>query len=263
MIKNKSSDGFGVIGVLVIVIAVGVIGFAGWTVYKTQSKTSTNTQNSTESTKDTQSKTVTLAKTYADKVGNFSVKYPESWILKSSSDTSDPNTVSSTATLTSPSGTVLNLASDMGGRGGACLPEESEKPFTPGNTCPSIEYLSLEVVPITNVYYYFTSTQANGTSKNVYDKSTIVLTTTHFMDEKGKQQYVVGLTDSNPPYELKLNSPKMGLITPDLFFEVYDSSNKFHPMIYAYASGSDASFLQSEDVSTIKEILRTMTVSVQ
>lgn len=265
MLKNKSSDGFGVVGVLVLAISVGVISFAGWTVYKAQTKTqtATNTQTSTQSTKDVQQKTVTLSKTYTDSVGNFAVKYPASWSLKSSTDTSEPEMASSDATITSPSGTVLRLASNWGGRGGMCEPEPSEKPFIAGNTCPSIEYLSSEVVPISNVYYSSTTIKADGNSSNVYKKSTIVLATTHYMKPNGKQQYVVGLTESNPPYEIKLNSPKMGLVMSDLYLTVYNSSGTFYPYIYTYASGPDAAFLQSEDVATIKEILRTMTVSVQ
>lgn len=263
MIKNKASDGFGVVGVLVLVISVGIVGFAGWTVYKAQTKTATDTQSSTQSSKDVQQKSVTLSKTYTDSVGNFAVKYPASWSLKSSSDTSEPDMATSDATITSPSGTVLRLASNGGGRGGVCGPDPSEKPFIAGNTCPSIEHLSSEVVPISDVYYLSKTIKADGNSSNVYKKSTIVLTTTHYMDEAGKQQYVVGLADSNPPYEIELNSPKMGLVFPDLYFTVYNSSGNFYPYIYAYASGPDAEFLQSEDVATIKEILRTMTVSVQ
>lgn len=263
MSKNKSSDGFGALGLLLILVIVGGISFAGWSVYRAQTKPSTTkSENNNQSTNNTPSTASDLSKTYTDPVGNFSIKYPSDWTLAASSNTSDPNFATSEATLSSPSGTVLKLGSNWGGRGGFCVPEDSEKPFTPGNTCPSVEYLSSEALPIANVYYASLTTGADGTSGNVFKKSNIVLATKHYMDNAGKSEYVIGITDSNPPDELQLNKPIMGLVISDFFFTPYNAAGKFYPYIYAYASGADASFLQSKDVSTIKDILRTMVVNL-
>jgi hypothetical protein len=106
-----------------------------------------------------------------------------------------------TTTLTSPRGTILHLNLDWGGRGGACFAKDTDKPFQPGNACPSSENLNSEPTQIKNVYGYIAHVTKTSYSQS-FEKSTIVLLTKHYADETGKQQYVIGLSASDGSYAL-------------------------------------------------------------
>lgn len=205
-------------------------------------------------------KSTSTTKVYTDPVGKFSVQYPADWKLTATKDVKDASTASAEAKLTSPTGTVLELKSDWGGRGGMCEPEAGDKPFAAGNACASNEYLSSELLPIDNVYYPVDVERANGTTGTTYKKTDILLVTSHYAYIDGKSQYLIGLIDSNPQYTISLKDPDMGLIAPKHFLTVYDADGTFQPYIYATASGTTKEFLQSKDADTIKAILRTIKV---
>ena len=215
-------------------------------------------QTSTQSKTD---KTIELDKTYVDTTGKFSVKYPSTWKVKTETGIQgDPNSPTTTSTLTSPAGTVLNLRSDWGGRGGMCEPEATDKPFAAGNVCPTIQTLTAETLPVDNVYYADTEVGASS-SKSTYKQAAVVLVTEHWADTKGVSQYVVGVASTNLNDGQLAFAPTMGALSSYPWITNYNAAGKFQPYIYAYASGKTADFLKSDDVSVIKDILRTLTVN--
>jgi Tfp pilus assembly protein PilE len=270
-ICRRDDNGFGPIELLIIVVVLGILTFGGLYFFTRSSRTNTKatttkttskaaTPEASQPAKTPAAKTdkpVTLTKVYADSGKNFTVKYPSDWVLKETTTSGED----STATLTSPTGTVLNLKADLGGRGGDCEPGASEKPFAAGNTCPTKEYLSSDVVPgITNVYYASRVNQPNGQINFSYKKTDIVLVTAHYADPSGASTYIIGLTASNDANKVTLNAPVMGLYVPYEFFTVSDANGQFHPYIYAYATGSSQAFLSSKDIPSITAILKSMDV---
>jgi len=263
MTKLKNSLGFSAVEVLLILIVIGILGFTGWFVYHSQKVV--NTDHASTKTNSQPVSTIKLNKTYLDQTGNFTVKYPSSWKAQTSNSTQGGADYPITSTtLTSPVGTILNLKSDWGGFGGGpCIPAATDAPFKAGNKCVSWEYLSSETLPIDNVYYASDNgPDASGEITFSYKPSTIVLTTMHYSDPEGTSKYIIGIKSSNPADPVVLNKPITGINRPETFFDVQGPSGKSYPLIYAYASGSDASFLKSKDASTIDSILKTMVVSL-
>lgn len=259
---DKREQGFGHVVAILAVVVVLAIGLAGWRVWSA-AKNKQTTNESTANTANTANNATTGKKTYTDPVGKFTVEYPEAWTLQSQVDDEDPDFSSATATLTSSSGTVLQLNSDWGGKGGYCQPEPGDTPFAKNNACPTWEFLSSEETSINNVYYPEEKRKEDGTLEYAYDKTAdIKLVTVHFGNPTGNDQYLIGLTDSRPEAPIKLNSPEMGLYPNYMWFTVYDSNGKFRPYIYAYAVGDSEAFLTSADAMAIKEILRTLRVDI-
>jgi hypothetical protein len=260
---KKSDDGFSHIEALLVIVIAIVIAGVGFYVYHARNnsnKSYTSAANASTTTKPAVKPKATVPnKTFTDPIGKFSVDYPSDWkIVTATSTQGDQQT--SQATLTSPSGTVLNLNSDWGGRGGDCQPADSDKPFQVGNTCPTLEYLSSVKVPINNVYY--SKIQPTVNDSVTYAISNIVLTTSHYEDPGGVSDYLIGLVESNPDYPVTVNKPQMGLFLPMDFFSVYNSTDKMTQYIYAYAKSTSASFLTSNDAATVKTILMSLKITI-
>lgn len=259
----KNSDGFSPIHALLILVIVGIVGFTGWYVWSANEEAAENYDTKSSSVDTESDKTTsTLSKTYLDSVGKFSINYPANWKLVMTKDASDADNAWSDAKLTSPTGTILSLRSNFGGKGGMCEPEDGDEPFAAGNACSTNEYLSSDTLPIKNVFYPEDAKDTNGTFMSSYKQSNIVLVTAHYADNDGKSQYTIGVTDSDPRFPVYVNKPTMGMVVPEHFVTVYDASGKFHPYIYATASGEDKSFLTSNDAVTVKAILRTLKIDV-
>lgn len=116
IVRQQGSAHIIIIIVLVLVFCIiGLLGFVLWQNFfsgKTASTSNSTTQSATatDSTSD-------LSETYTSSVGLFSIHYPTSWALA----TGDSSSEAEDATLTSPSGTVLQIgANSVGGRGGSC-----------------------------------------------------------------------------------------------------------------------------------------------
>lgn len=197
-------------------------------------------------------------KTYEDKSGNFVVKYPAEWKIKTSTNKQGDLTTVQT-TITSATGTVVNLNTDAGGKGGQCEPRKTDEAFKTGNLCPSWEYLSQEVLNVKNVYY--TKSTASGDEVK-FDTlpAKVYLVTKHFATPEGKSSYVIGVTAKDEAPDLTLNKPMMGFNFD--FEQFYNTNSKGESKyyIYAYAIKPDKSFLTSKDAEVVKNIFRSMTV---
>jgi hypothetical protein len=252
---RKNNDGFSAIETLLILIIIGLVGFVGWYVYQAKQTADKNTAISSSSQAAVSKPK--LAKTYTNNKGGFSVQYPANWKLKAE----PADSYAEVATLTSPKGTVLNLRADEGGKGGDCFPSPSDVPFRAGNTCSSVEYLSSEKLNVNNIYYSKLHKGSDGSPVFTYELADVVLTTNRFADSAGKPGYFIGVTESTEDSPVRLNEPVMGLYVSNVWLTVYDKSGKSYPYIYTYANGSTPDFLKSNDVKTIKEILRTLKVN--
>lgn len=248
----KNQKGFSAIEAVVVLFIAAVIGLVGWYVYKAKNDTDKNLRPNTSKTKVRSVNT--LSKTYKNEYGNFTVKYPASWKLS----TDFKNNNGEISNLTSPSGTKLVLRADKGGKGGMCEPAATDKPFRPGNSCNTREYLSAEKLNSIDNVYYARLTSVDGETPAEYEKADIMLVTSHFADTEGKSKYIVGLTASTSDLPIVLDKPEMGLVVDIESFGVYDKDGNFKPYIYAYAQGDAEEFLKSDDVVTVKEILRSL-----
>lgn len=207
--------------------------------------------------------TAALTKIYKDTFGNFTVKYPPGWIVKSKTTKNNGELYGKETTLTSPKGTVLHLDSDLGGRGGGCTPAPTDKPFKKGNVCSTYEYLSSELLPIKNVYYPKEVLEADKDSVHyAYEPTDIMLVTSHIGYSDGTSTYVIGLEDSPPDNRIKVNDPYMSLVIGYTSVTVYNSKGKDHPYIYAYSKSSSASFLKGNEAEIIKDILSSLRLDI-
>jgi len=259
MIKN--TKGFGLVAVLLLLVGLGIIGYAGWFVYSTNQKA-----NETYAPASTDGKALLsaekLTKSYTMSTGIYSIKYPATWKLAEEKmrSWSDTEPIVNT-TLTSPRGTVLHINFDWGGRGGACEPATTDKPFQAGNECSTTEYLTLEKTNINNVYDNIATITPTSYS-DALGKSNIVLISDHYMDTVGKSRYYIGLTKSNTDFPVVLNEPKMGYGAPQGMFHIYDAKGKWHGDILDWASFTDKAQLNTQDAKTVKAIFKSTTINL-
>ncbi len=261
---KRNQKGFSAVEVLAVIAILGLIGFASWLVWQRhQDKTKSTTSSATVNQTKVADKPVPPVekKTYTDAFGHFSVQYPENWQVKTESS-SDKDAPYTRTTLTSPAGTVLNLNSDWGGKGGDCQPDDSDKPFKAGNQCGTVEYLTSDTLPIQNLYYSQSSSGLNGEVNFTYKPVKVALITKHFGDPKGKASYTIGVTDLSPNWPPELHKPTMGLVVDYEQITVYDAKGKLHPYIYAYSVSDSEAFLTSKEGESVKEILRTLKVDI-
>jgi len=249
-------------GVL-IVIGIGILGYTGWFTYSSFTFAQ-NSYRQIESVNKNDQLIVgaeSLTQKYTDGLNLVSAKYPASWKLATSLDQSEPNYPMVLTTITSPRGTVLYLNLDWGGRGGACMPDSTDKPFQAGNTCASVETLGIQPSGITNLYAHIAHVTSTSYSET-FDKSNIVLTTKHYANEAGSQKYVIGLVASNGSYPAETNKPDMGYVTEDDFFDAYGQDKKWYGELHAYASFNKSAALNSQDALTVKAILKSITINL-
>lgn len=200
-------------------------------------------------------------KTYVSSVDHFSIMYPPNWVLDTKKAPSGEAGYDA-ATLTSPSGTVLNLYANAGGKGGWCTPDPKDVPFQKGNACTTLEYLTAEKLPIDNLYYMADVPNTNPV-KSVPKQAPVYLVTTHHADQNGVSQYGISLAETTTPQDtFALNTPYMGSNPPYTWLTVYNAQGKGFPYIYVYANGNSSSFLSSDDAATIMAIVRTFTLDI-
>ncbi len=99
-IKNK---GFSTIELLIILVIIAILAGVGWYVFKASKKddkskssstsTTTDTTKSKSSTSTTKSDPTEGWKSYSNSVGQFSFKYPSSWVEASHPEQCSPNLV--------------------------------------------------------------------------------------------------------------------------------------------------------------------------
>lgn len=258
----KDADGFSVIEALLIVVVVCILGFTGWYVWHARSVgNSLYTPNTTGSSASSGTNTYAGWKTYTSSADHFSLKYPSRWILDTNNAPSREVGYDS-ATLTSPSKTVLNLYADSGGKGGMCTPAPQDVPFKKGNSCTTLEYLTSEKLSVGNLYYEDVVPNTSP-AKFVSKQASVYLVTTHYADQDGVPSYGISIAENTTPEDtFALNTPYMGTNPPYTFLTVYDVQGTSFPYVYVYANGNSASFLTSSDAATIKNIIRSFTLNI-
>lgn len=248
---RDSENGFtSLIIALVVAVAIAAVGLL---VY------SNHSDNKTASQQPAVTKTAFsgLPKVYKNDSDHFTIHYPSDWKLETSTD---PMNLPQ-AKLTSPNGTVLNINSEFGGRGGDCQPAATDKPFQPGNVCSTKEYLSAEkLTEVNNLYFAKYGKATLGVDDVSYHKMPVYLTTSHFADSDGKSSYIIGLDESLPdedaPFET--NVAHMGLNYDQEFFTVTDSKHKSYMEVEAYSLSSSPDFFDSADGKTVKAIFKSI-----
>jgi len=252
--KRMNERGFGIIEAMLIVVAVGILGFVCWYVYDANKKSeSTSSVSSTsqeaKTTEQQKTSSTKLDKEYKDDAGSFTVNYPSNWKVLTKKSNAALGDMTST-TLTSSTGTILNLNTDYGGKGGACEPNKDDKPFQLGNKCSTHQYLTFESVNIGNMYKSGTEFAAKAQ-----------LQTVRYQQSDGGDKYIIRLADVCDFDVCELNKPYMGLFYESSGVVNYVKGKDYQPYIHAYASGGDEDFLKSPDANIIKDILRSLRVN--
>lgn len=202
------------------------------------------------------------SKLYSNDLGNFSVRYPSNWTIETSVHNSNTYFVTEAAKITTENGNTISLSSGYTpGRGGTCVGKDGEVPFQKGNSCPSLEYISSEFLPINSIYYY-NSKEKTSVGKMAFEKLDIVLLSAHYMNTDGSSKYFIAMDGSPSSYPVEINKLIMGYILPEFFIDVYDKDKKSYPTLYVYSESDSADFLSSTDAEAIKAVIRTVKVDI-
>ena len=243
--------------IIIVVLVAAILGALGFVFLQNFGKKTASTSTSQQANTQAGSN---LPKKYTSTIGSFAISYPDDWTLKTTTDTSNADFPVDASSLTSPSGTVLNVKSFNDARGGTCGAKATDVPFAAGNDCASIEYLSAEKLPIDNAYE-LAGNVAYGTSQE-----SIYLTTSKYGYPDGTLTYTIGALAINPAVgsdgAIALNKPTMGYSVSEMSINRVDKNfkdtKKAYADVFIYAQGHSESFLTSKDADTMRDIIRSL-----
>lgn len=258
-----SQNGFGIFEGLLLAVLFGLIIFVGWYVWRASNSSDTALPSSTQTPQNTDK--YANWKELSSDIAFATLRYPRNWEVseKTSSQKLDNGSEARTrrTTITSPQGTTIHMyAADGGGGGGQCEPDSSDVPFADGNVCPSVEYLSSEVLPIKNLYhsYELPDLDARGRSQYAMRPSEIVLTTKRYKHDDEKTLYLITVAESTPESPVRLNTPEMGYLKSrdELWLQGEDKDPNVS--FWIYAESEDQDFLGSKDAEKVKDTFRSL-----
>ncbi len=264
---TPKQSGFSVIEALLIVLVVAALVATGFVVYQRHNNTSAKNSAATTPNQTTVQSQNTVAQsaptnpydgwtTYTSSDGEFNIKYPPTWHLRTASE-GPPVPI-----LVSPSNTMLYVYADNGGKGGWCSPRPSDVPFQKGNACTTLEYLTSEKLPVDNLYY-MDEVPNSDPVKFVPKLAPVYLVTTHFADQNGVSSYGISMAETTTSKDtFALNTPYMGSDPPYTWLTVFNAQGKGFPYVYLYANGDSPSFLTSDDAATIKNVIRSFRLNI-
>lgn len=246
MKKSRNQAGGAHLLLLCAILLTALIAFVGIRIYSNQADKAI----SNIASEDGQTIAPEGHKLHYDSVGSFNITLKKGWKVRTEKgeQAGDPTTAT---TIILPSGQLLSVSVDYGGKGGDCQPRESDLPHHADNACPTLEYLSKEAI---------TQTVHKGYD-NKSQSLPIYLVTAKYSSGKRATQasethYFIGLETEE--YELiTLNKPVMGLYSGASFFGVFNADDgMLKHYVYANAKNSSEAFLQSQDAEDIKEAFR-------
>jgi len=244
--------GFSPVEVILVLVVIALLGVGGWYIWQVNNgKTATSDSNAIVSS----SVKYEGWKTYNDSVGKFSIKYPGDWSVTTQKGDQGVGYPTTSTKIISPSGRQMELEVNYGGKGGACAPDPSDKPFQVNNTCPTVEYLSAE--KLKDVYIYDLETAASGETKTA--KFNLFLVTTHYQNNS-QSSYGISLRSSTSS-SIPIKEPATGAVDLRLWFSKTDSEGKNPVYIEANAVSDTEALLNDSDAETIKDILRSFTLN--
>lgn len=122
MQKQKiNQKGFGAVEAILILVIIGLIGFVGWFVYNSNNKATDTLKNAAAPAVNNSQAGWLTFKQPKDPTTSF--KYPRTWKLGTANGPDDGDGTKNVS-VTSPTGTDIDMVSAGAGRGGDCLPEE-------------------------------------------------------------------------------------------------------------------------------------------
>lgn len=136
--RQIEQRGFGVVELLILAVVVAVIAAIGFLVFNNlQNNDKASTTRSTDQSADTK------LKEYKNKDYGFSLQYPSSWKVTEALEDGGRGVPEGLITISSPSGTSININANLGGKGGDCLDDQANDQRTT-RTCMTLETLKLE-----------------------------------------------------------------------------------------------------------------------
>lgn len=210
---------------------------------KKQSPVNTNTsQPSSEQSANATSKAKdqTLAMPPTSQVPKYKAEldYPASWKHSSVAEDLTANQFA-TEFYTLPSGTELVQVLPPGGRGGDCVPKETDVPGAAGNTCPTEEILTSDPLSL------------DAETLNATGNMKVYLQHIKFTSTDGKTSYATCLYKQYAEKEPVVGVPQMGLYSPDC------AASQLGDMKITGPPNDSPDFFDNPDVKAIEAVLRT------
>ena len=183
----------------------------------------------------------------------YAFDVPDNWIFERKAQMNNElSTFVDTYTL--PSGTVVVVKKDFGGRGGFCEPADGDIPHRSGNVCPTIEYLQKDELAVSDNTLSRLSDTANPA---------IYLTKRKFTTVNGVSSFEMCLETFNFLPEPEVDSPSMGAVFDSCLLGIslkeYDlivSVENLDPNNQFQSTG----FVDNDDISIIEKALLTFEV---
>ncbi len=259
IMKKLNTKGFGVVELILIIVIFGLIGGVGYYVYNSQKETNTLSGNS-DSDNAKKSDENSNIKLYADEYAGYTIEYPVSWQVETSSEYSEiGQSEVSTTKLTSATGLTLTFEHNFGGRGGDCPPGPNDSPHAPGNICQTSEIIFVEKTGNTVLGIDATvDAQSQGRFKD-YD---LYLVREKYTDPGASNPntvYFSGLSVDTYSDVVKVSEPKMGLFVPFSIISQFSSpsvSTGYYVDIKMSPKGNSEEFFNQEDVKQAEAILK-------
>lgn len=250
MKKLNQNGAFALIVVLLIML-IAVLGGVGYVVYKVNRPTVVNINQDTSNNQQS-----SVSNIYTDDIGRFTVEYPKDWTVATENDDQNGDGTAPTqkGIFTSPSGYKFSFYTWYGGRGGACMPADSDTPHADTNQCSTYEELSNEPIneKVTTLRYN------SSTGKGSLVESDLQLVRIKYSDPGKASRYFIGLGDSEKGSE----NPSMGATYPLTGLSLADESApdndvriKLHIEVEA-DSGISPDHFNSPDVKQAEQILK-------
>lgn len=242
--------------VLLVLAILGGAGYFGYSYFKKQNDAAKTVDTpapaaSTKVAKDT---------TYSTKLGNYSVDNKYEWKVTEKDTTTEMGEVAvankkqyGTVSFAINDTQNLVIETNIGGRGGDCVPATKDVAFAAGNTCSSYKLLSATKLSTTTI----PPTKLAAGTKAVY----LVKYQIRVPQDGDTTQTLVGITatgtkEDGSEKQLELNKDQMGAYFAQTYIDVPEITYVFKIV----DADNKATQLSDADLVKVSEVLKTFTL---
>lgn len=241
-----SKSGKRIVLIIVSILVVAALSVVAYLAFKSSDtdKTDPNTAAVGETEEDPEEAEPTM-KVYDNPLAGFRFSYPDNWTLTEETFIAEEG---GTVLVTTPSGLKLSISQNIGGKGGACDEDPTDKPHDTAN-CSTLEILSKEKLatkaknPETPDIYLFEVKHTAARKDGVVPASSYNL-------------YL-----SNNTYEIAATEPLIGAWTNEGI--IYNGMEEAVPYIntrLVEGELTNPDVLNSADFAALKELLKSFEI---
>lgn len=245
---------------LLLVIGLGIFIYIKVTsASETASESSTNDYSLPDQEKSEEDEDL---ESYKTEEYGFSFSYPKTWNKIEDINESDNSYERLSVVFETPDKNSMYFKTDLGGKGGVCIPKDSDIPHDLDNECPTEEFLSVETLDLTIPADPKYAEDESNDVTNMGERAKILLVDRKFTSDKTIYQVCL-ITDFHG--DIELNKPSMGFILetfpiPVTTYTVENGDDTFY-YIYSCMNSEDEKFLESEDAEAARRVLRSLKFS--